>query len=430
MKVKNWGGNLSFTPSEIKYPNSEKEIIEVIQKANSENKQIRIKGSGHSWTKLIPTNSILVSLDNYQGIISIDKTESLVTVKAGTKLKLLGQLLANNGLAMENLGDIDVQSIAGALNTGTHGTGIAFGTLSTQIAALTLISGEGKNIVCSETENPDIFKAAQISLGALGIISSYTLKCVPAYILKYECKKEILDECLQKLETYNTNNRHFEFYWFPHTSTVQTKFMNISKEIKKGNQLLKKFNDVVVDNGVFWLLSEFTRLFPMISKYTSHISAWGVSTGSYSDKSNNIFATTRLVKFTEMEFNIPRENFISVIKEIQKVINKNKVKVHFPLECRFVKEDDIMISPANGRASAYIAAHMYKGMPYKPYFKLLEDIFKKYDGRPHYGKLNTFSHQDFEKVYPNWGKFKKVRNQLDPKGIFLNDYLKGIFDFH
>ncbi len=427
MKVRNWGGNLSFTPAEIKYPKSENEIVEVIRKANAENRNIRIKGSGHSWTRLIPTDSILISLDQYQGIISIHKEKRLVTVKAGTKLKLLGQLLDSHGLAMENLGDIDVQSIAGALNTGTHGTGTAFGTLSTQIAGLTLITGNGEKIVCSETQNRGIFKAAQISLGALGIVSSYTLKCVPAYNLKYECKKETLEDCLQKLEAYNKENRHFEFYWFPHTNVVQTKIMNKTEEVKKENEILKKFNDVVVDNGVFWLLSEFTRFFPGFSKYSSKISAWGVSTGSYSDKSNLIFATTRMVKFTEMEFNIPRENFIPAIREIQETISNHKIQVHFPLECRFVKEDDIMISPAHGRASAYIAAHMYKGMPYKAYFKLLEDILKKYGGRPHYGKLNTFSHEDFEKAYTNWGQFKKIRNQLDPKGIFLNDYLKGIF---
>ena len=425
--IKNWGGTVSFNPKFIRYPTSHEEVVEIVKTARQNRQQVRVIGSGHSWTSLVNTHQILISLDRYQGIINLDTVNCTAVVKAGTKLKLLGELLHAEGLAKENMGDINVQSIAGALSTGTHGTGVKFGTLATQMLEITFVNGLGETVVCSEHTNREVFKAAQISLGALGIITKIKLRLVPTFKLEYVSIKANLDDTLLQLDKYKQENRNFEFYWFPHTKTVQLKLVNKTPAPPKNVGLAKKFNDVVMENGVFGLLSRVSRAFPKMAPRISKISAWGVSKGTYINHSHLIFATQRWVRFYEMEYNIPQECFISAIKEIEACVNKNQFKVHFPVECRWVQADDIMISPANGRDSAYIAIHMYKGMEYKAYFEAIEQIFRKYGGRPHYGKMNTLKQVDFAELYPNWQKFMDMREQMDPDKVFLNAYLEELF---
>ena len=424
---KNWSTAVQFTPAQIQYPGSEEELAALLKKCAANKWTPRVVGAGHSFTPLVSTNGVLISLDKLSGLIAADKENLTAEVFAGTRLKELGQILYAEGMAMENLGDIDVQSVAGAVSTGTHGTGINFGTIATQIIGLTLVTAKGDIISCSETENREIFKAAQISLGVIGIITRIKLRLLPSYKLKYISAKAKLDDVLAKLEDYKQNTRNFEFYWFPFTQTVQTKEMNITDEAPKKGGLGKWFNDIFLENGVFWILSKISRFIPGTSKTVSKIAAWGVSAGTNISWSHEVFATPRLVRFQEMEYNIPQENFSKAIKEIEKTIAERNFRVHFPIECRWVKADDIPLSPAYGRDSAYIAVHMYKGMPYKEYFEAMETILKKYGGRPHWGKMHTQTAVALSKSYPKWDEFHQVRKQLDPEGLFLNDYLKELF---
>lgn len=225
--MKNWAGNITWTPSEIAYPSTEEEIQQWVLKAANTNKKVRIIGTGHSFTPLCQTKDILLSLDNYQGIIATQKAQYQATVKGGTKLNLLGDLLFKEGMAMENLGDIDVQSIAGTISTGTHGTGKQFGTISTQVVGLRFINGKGEIVECSPNQNPALFKAAQVSLGALGVITSVTLQCVPAYKLALQNRKETLQAVFTNLSERLNQNRNFEYYWLPYTETTWTKSSNI-----------------------------------------------------------------------------------------------------------------------------------------------------------------------------------------------------------
>jgi FAD-linked oxidoreductase len=423
----NWGKTLKFSPKAILYPKSEAEIQTLVKNARENHQTIRVVGSGHSWTPLIETPDILVSLDKLQGLISADNQQLTATVFAGTKLKQLGELLHAQGLAMENLGDIDVQSIAGAISTGTHGTGVQFGTIATQVLEITFVNGLGELITCSETENRAIFKCAQISLGALGIITRYKLRVQAAYKLEYVARKAHLKDTLARLPEYRQNTRNFEFYWFPHTQTVQLKFMNLSDKKPKTGGFWRKFNQSVLENGLVGFLSKIAQWFPASSASISRVFAAGLSNEQYVNYSHRVFATQRLIKFYEMEYNVPAEHFETVMQEIADCIAQNRFRVHFPIECRWVKADDITISPASGRDAAYIAVHMYRGMPYQAYFEAVEAIFRKYGGRPHFGKMNTCTAADFEQMYPNWAKFKAVRQELDPQGVFLNQYLKKIF---
>lgn len=425
-KVKNWSGSVSFLPESVKMPSSVEEIQSIVKDAADSGKSVRLIGSGHSFTRLIETGNVLVSLDNFQGVVSVDKEKNRAVAKAGTKLKALGEMLFENGLAMENLGDIDVQSVAGAISTSTHGTGVNFGTIATQVVSMELVTGTGEIIQCSESENPEIFKAAQISLGSIGVITKMEIQCVPTYKLKYQSGKKKLQETLDKLDQYN-QNRNFELYWFPYTDTVQTKVSNETTEPDKGDGFGSWFNEMVMENGLFWVLSKMSKYIPGMYKPVSKLSAWGVPATTKIGASHRVYATKRLVRFHEMEYNIPAENFKECLAEVKACIEKENFKVHFPLELRFAKQDDIWLSPAYGRDSAYIAVHMYRGMPYQEYFSAMENIFKKYNGRPHWGKRHFQTPEYLSQTYPKWEDFHRVRKELDPKGIFLNKYLRSVF---
>ncbi|GCE30279.1 FAD-binding oxidoreductase [Dictyobacter alpinus] len=423
----NWSGSIQSHVRQFVQPSSIEELARLIGSYNRAGRHVRVVGAGHSFTPLVKTNDILLSLDKLQGIESVDAASSTAIVLAGTRLKRLGADLLAQGMAQENLGDIDVQSIAGAISTGTHGTGIQFGSLSTQIEGFTLITANGEILECSNEQHPEIFKAAQVSLGMLGIIVKVKLRVVPAKKLHFESRRETLSSCLAQIEDYKNKNNHFEFYWFPHTEAVQTKFLNETTATVTGSNLWGRFNKVVLENGLYWLLSESCRLFPSASKSISHISALGVASVKEVDYSHRLYATPRMVRFQEMEYNIPAEHFSTVLAEIKESITRQQTRVHFPVECRFVHEDDIWLSPAYQRPSAYIAVHMYRGMPYREYFQQIEEIFKRYQGRPHWGKMHTQNGSSLAQLYPRWDDFKRIRAELDPHGLFLNDYLQRLF---
>ncbi len=426
--TKNWAGNITWQPSQILYPTSEKEIQKIVLKAANDNQKIRVIGTGHSFTALCKTKDILISLDQYQGIISIQKDQYQATVKGGTKLSLLGELLFKEGLAMENLGDIDVQSIAGTISTGTHGTGKNLGTISTQVIALRFINGKGELIECSDTNNRELFKAAQVSLGVLGIITGVTLQCVPAYKLALQIQKENLDTIIKDLDNRNNDNRNFEFYWLPYTNTALTKSSNIvtDSEPDKVN-FFNYWSEYVIENYVFKLFCEYAHWFPSQNVAISKLSAAAISNVKKVYYSHKIYATQRLVKFREMEYNIPVEAYQDVWKEVVKTVNSKKFNIHFPIEVRFTKGDDISLSPAYQRDSAYIACHVYNKKEYQPYFEALENIFRAYGGRPHWGKMNNLKAGDVADLYPEFSTFMKHRAMQDPYKIFINPYLQELF---
>ena len=424
----NWSGSVKSTPRQVVKPVSIDELAHLMKMYERDERHVRVVGAGHSFTPIAQTDDILLSLENLQGVTNVNVEQNTVTVHGGTWLKNLGDDLFKRGLAQENLGDINVQSIAGAISTGTHGTGIAYGSLATQVEGFTLITADGERLECSAEQNPDIFKAAQVSLGTLGIIAEVTLRVVPAKRLHFKSHRESLEQCVTNVERYKQENDHFEFYWFPYTKWVQTKFLSQTTEPASKSSLWGNFNKIVLENGVYWLLSEWNRRLPQSSKAISNISAQGIASVDEVNYSHLLFSTPRAVRFQEMEYNIPVEHFSAVLAEIEACVERERFEVHFPVECRFVHADDIWLSPAYQREAAYIAVHMYRGMPYQAYFEAIEAIFRRYQGRPHWGKMHTQSAQSLAELYPRWHDFRRVRASLDPKGIFLNEYLTALFD--
>ena len=423
----NWSGSVKSMPRQVAKPGNIDQLARLVRDYGRDGRHVRVVGAGHSFTPLVQSDDVLMSLDEMQGIESVDTTASRATVLGGTRLKKLGGTLFEHGVAQENLGDIDVQSISGAISTGTHGTGVRFGTLSTQVEGFTLVTASGEVLECSPESNPDIFKAAQVSLGTLGIIAKVTLRVVPAKRLHYQGNRKKLGDCLANLEQYKQENSHFEFFWFPYTDGVQAKFLNETTDPASKSSLWGDFNKIVLENGVYWVLSESCRLIPRLCKTVCRISSRSIANIDEIDYSYRVFTTPRLVRFQEMEYNIPAEHLSSVVNEIRECIEKYQFRVHFPVECRFVQADDIWLSPAYQRDSAYVAVHMYRGMPYRSYFQHIEEIFKRYQGRPHWGKMHTRTAAELSALYPRWYDFQRIRATLDPQGMFLNDYLRALF---
>lgn len=425
-KWTNWAHTSECMPERWFYPVSINEVVKIVKEAASQGKTIRVAGSGHSFTRLVETDDWIVSLDRLSGIDELNESERTVTVFAGTRLYELGEELGKHGYALENLGDINVQSIAGAIATGTHGTGIFFGNLSSQVIELVLVTGTGEVLTLSDKKHPDLFQASLVSLGCLGIIVKVKLKIIRAPVYQFKSYKLNYLQLEAQLDELIKTNRHFECFVFPYSDLVQVKTMNIANN-RPQNTKLYELKNLILENYLYYIVSECCRLFPKTSKFFSRLSAKGVGTSTISAYSYQLFATPRLVRFREIEYAIPLEYFRDALREIRITIEKKQYNVHFPIECRTVKNDDIWLSPSYQRDSAYIAFHMYQGMPYEQYFQDMEKIMRKYEGRPHWGKMHTLGLEELVDLYPKLSDFLTIREQLDPKGIFLNDYLSNLF---
>lgn len=424
---KNWSRTAECIPEHIIYPVSIKEICSIVKEAKQHKKTIRVAGAGHSFTDLVKTDDILISLNRLSGIINIDEETGIAEVYAGTRLHEIGRELLLRGYAFENLGDINVQSIAGAISTGTHGTGLSFGNISSQVRELTIVDGNGDILVVSETADADLYKASLVSLGLLGVIVKVKLKIVKAPIYELRSVKVQIDKLMEQLDHYINNNLHFEFFMFPYSDFVQVKTMNPTTKPPQ-SLTFYQYKNMILENYLFYAISEICRFFPRSCKYFSRLSARGVATSTVVSASQNLFASPRIVKFAEMEYCIPLEYAKEAISEARQIIERKQHIVHFPIECRTVKEDDIWLSPSFKRTSFYMAFHMYKGMAYEPYFRDIEALMDKYKGRPHWGKLHNKNQKELIDLYPKLPDFLKLRLKHDPDAIFMNDYTKLLFD--
>jgi FAD-linked oxidoreductase len=423
--MKNWAKNISFKPQQVFSPKSEDEIIEIIKQANSNKKVLRTRGSGHSWTGLIASDYWFLHLDHFQGFLSHNQDKKTLRVKAGTKLRTFGDIAFKFNLAMENQGDINRQSLAGASSTGTHGTGRELQSVANQIESLVIISGSGDKIKI-DSSNLDLFNAARVSFGSLGIITEVTMKLVEAYKLKVRSFAEDMDKALDQFDKRFHNHRHLEMFYFPVGDWAIIKTMDKTSEIISEGKLARRFNELVLENWIYEglnIVASKTKSYKEFDKIMRRF----VGSSEKVDWSHRAFPTDRNFKFMEMEYNLPLEKFQEVFNEMRQSIRKNNFKTLFPIEIRFVKKDPLWLSPAFERDSVYFAVHTYITEDYRPYFDAMEAIFKRHGGRPHWGKWHSLKEPTFAQIYPKFENFKKIRTELDPQGIFLNPHLKEIF---
>ena len=420
---RNWAGNQRCVPAAVEVPATEDELVSVVKTASAAGQTVRVVGSGHSFTEAACTNGRMVRLDRYDRVLVTDNERRRVTVQGGITIKALNEELAVRGLAMPNLGDIGYQTITGAVSTGTHGTGAALGGLATQIVGMDLVTADGSVLRCSETEEPDVLAAARVSLGALGAISTVTLQCVPAFNLHAREKPMGLDEVLEEVDSLADGNDHFEFYWFPHTEWTYTKRNNRTDEpLKVRNKRKEFFDDVVISNWVFGLACAVGKLRPAWIPRIANIATKALGGANTVDRSDRVFTSPRLVRFVEMEYSIPREAIADAVREVRRFIESSGLRISFPIEVRVTAPDDIPLSTASGRASGYIAVHVYRGMEYERYFRGVEAIMSERGGRPHWGKMHFQTAETLAPRYPKWDEFQAMRKRLDPEGRFANAY--------
>ncbi|MDT4996703.1 MAG: L-gulono,4-lactone dehydrogenase [Pseudonocardiales bacterium] len=425
----NWGRSVTGEVAEIAQPRSIDELQQVVVGAAARGLRLKAVGASHSFTGVGLTDGVLVRLDRFTGVDRVDLDSGLVTVRAGTSLHDLNETLWRVGLALTDLGDVDVQTIAGAISTGTHGTGARFGGLASQVRELQLVCADGALLTCSPNTDPNLFAATQIGLGALGVIGTVTLQCEPAYALAAAEAPATLDAVLAGLDELVATNDHFKFDWFPHTRRTLTKRNN---RVRAGTELLPLgrvrayIDDELLANAVFGWLNKLTTRRPSLIPRANSIAVNALSARDYIDRSYRVFTSRRGVRFREMEYAVPRDSVRYMLGELAAYFERSGEHVGFPVEVRFAAADDIWLSPATGRDTAYVAVHQYVGRDYEPYFRTFEAMAREVSGRPHWGKLHFLDADALRRSYPRFDDFRAVRERLDPHRMFGNRYLDRV----
>ncbi|GHB71222.1 FAD-linked oxidoreductase [Streptomyces cirratus] len=424
---RNWAGNVSATPARVVTPASVGELREAVRRAAADGLRVKAVGTGHSFTAAAATDGVLIRPQALRGITAVDRTAGTVTVAAGTVLKDLNVALAREGLSLTNMGDIMEQTVAGATSTGTHGTGRDSASIAAQIRALELVTADGRLLTCSEKENPEVFAAARLGIGALGIVTSVTFAVEPLFFLTAREEPMGFDRVTAEFDEHVAENEHFEFYWFPHTGNCNTKRNNRSQgPAAPPGPVSAWVEDELLSNGLFQAVNSLGRAVPAAIPSIARVASRALSARTYTDIPYKVFTSPRRVRFVEMEYALPREHVVGALRELKALVDRSDLRISFPVEVRTAPADDITLSTASGRETAYIAVHMYKGTPYQAYFTAAERIFTAHEGRPHWGKVHTRDAEYFARVYPRFGEFTALRDRLDPDRLFGNDYLRRV----
>lgn len=422
-----WSREHTCTPQVLAHPTSVDEVVALVRAAAAAGRTVRVAGAGHSFTPCVLTDGTLLSLDRMDRVLHVDADAGLVRVEAGITLHACSEALAAHGLAFENLGDIDVQSIAGATATGTHGTGAKLRNLSDALRAIQLVTADGEVLELDETSDPDGWRAARVSLGALGVVTAVTVRVVPAFTLRGVDEPRPLDEVLDQLDALADGHEHYEFFTFPHSPLALTRCnTRVDEAPRPRGRASAWLQEELLVNHAFGVANRVGRArpawIPAINRLVSKASGTSVRV----DRSDRIFSSPRSVRFTEMEYAIPRAHGREALERVRALVVDGGFDVTFPFEVRFVAGDDAFLSPAGGRDTCYIASHVFEGMPWVPFLRAVEDVMRSYEGRPHWGKRHFRTAEDLRPVYPDFDRFLAVRDRLDPGRTFTNAYVEQV----
>ncbi|EYT63365.1 FAD-linked oxidoreductase [Dietzia sp. UCD-THP] len=433
----NWAGNVLASPSGRSDPTTVAEVAGVVTSAAERGSRVKCVGAGHSFTPAAATDGVLVSLDDLTGIESIVPTRDPegnvdgadVTVWAGTRLHRLGPLLWDLGLAQPNLGDFAEQSLAGAVSTGTHGTGRAAVGLPATVVGLQIVAADGTVLNCSREADPEVFEAARLGIGAVGIITKLTIHCVPAFALNAEEHPWTLTAALADLEGFASSADHAEFFWFPHTDAVTVRRntrLPGDADLRPLGRIRELVADEFLSNEAFGALCRTAARRPALTPRLNRVAARVMSARVYTDRSYRVFASSRRVRFREMEYAVPVTAATTVLGDLRDMIDRTGVVTPFPVEVRFAAADDVWLSTAYRRDVCYIAVHQFHQMDHTELFRSAEEIFLAADGRPHWGKMHTRTAADLSATVPHFDDFVSVRDRLDPDRVFANQYTEQV----
>ena len=425
----NWAGTEHADPAVTSAPADTAGVVEAVTSAVAGGLRVKPVGAGHSFTGAAVTDGLMIDLGRLSGIVSVDQDAGVVTVLGGTRLHQLNEALWRLGLALPNLGDIDQQSITGALATGTHGTGGRLGGMATQVRALEVVLADGSVVTCSPQERPRLFEAARVGLGALGVITAVTLQCVPAFALHARERPEPLGQVLESLEHDVGTNDHFEFFWFPHTDRTMTKRNN---RVAPGTPLAplprwrERVDDELLANTVFEWVNRIATVRPAVVPRLNALSSRALSAREFTDAAYKVFVTPRRVVFRECEYAVPREALPAVLAALRRWVDTHDERLPFPVEVRFAAADDVWLSTGYERDNAYVSVHQYHRLPHERYVAAFEAIVAEHAGRPHWGKLHSLGAEQLRGLYPRFDEFLAVRQEVDPGRTFGNDYLTRV----
>ncbi|RUQ99186.1 D-arabinono-1,4-lactone oxidase [Labedella endophytica] len=426
---RNWARTESARPIRVERPSSPGAVARAVRAAAGSGLPIKAAGSGHSFTGIAVAPGVLLELDDLTGLVSVDRDRRLATILAGTRLSDVSRLLAPHGLALENLGDIDRQTISGAISTGTHGTGIGFAGLAARVRAVTLVTGDGSLRRFSADESPELLPAVSLGLGALGVLVDVTIECVDAFVVSAVEAPEPLDATIAAAEQRARSADHFEFYWFPHTRVALTK---TNTRLPAGGaraplpRVRRLIDDDLIANGVYRAVCATGTVLPVVVPTLNRAATKLTGSRRFADHSHRVFTTSRTVRFAEMEYAVPVDALPSVLEDLAALIAVRRWRISFPLEIRFAAADDLWLSTASGRESAYIAVHRYHRERHEPYFRAAEEIFRNVGGRPHWGKIHYLGVEELRTLYPRFDDFLALRDELDPRRAFANPYLDRV----
>ncbi|HYM45656.1 MAG TPA: D-arabinono-1,4-lactone oxidase [Solirubrobacteraceae bacterium] len=454
---RNWAGDQRCRPAVVETPGSIEQISEAIARAAAHDRRVRVAGAGHSFSDIALTDGSQLRLDRLTRVLDVDRATGLVRVQGGITIRELNLRLAEHGLAMENLGDVDAQTLAGAISTATHGTGARLPNISAQVAELTLVLADGSTLLCAaprdggtgrEPLDPgtgplgaaterhdtrtaplgaDLLRAARVSLGALGVIAEVTLRCVPAFTLRGVDTPKPLHDTLARFEELALDADHFELFVFPHAGVALTRTNNRTDDPPRPRGRISAYaNDILLTNHVFALFCRAGRRFPKRIPQINRLVTRLAGASTRMDRSDRIFASPRLVRFTEMEYSLPRHVIPEAVRRVMALVPERGFAVPFPIEIRTVAPDDALLSTAFGRDSGFVAVHMFEGMPFEPYFRAVEAVMDEFGGRPHWGKRHFQTAATLRPRYPEWDRFQAIRARLDPHGRFANDWTDRI----
>jgi len=426
---RNWAGTVTARPLRVVRPRTVDELVAEVRRAAADGLRVRAVGAGHSFTDAAVTDGVMVDMTALDRAV-IDTATRQVTVEGGSTLRRLNRRLAAHGLAMVNLGDIDLQTVSGALATGTHGTGLTLGGLATQVTALELVLANGAMVRCAGDEHPELFAAALVGLGAYGVVATVTLQCVPAFLLHARETPLPLQEVLEGFDELAALHDHVEAYWFPHTDRALLKRNDrVPDDIRRQpRSWFRSFvDDEALANGAYGAAQRVVarrpgRWAPRLQRLAA--STW--STSEHVDDSYAIFCSPRRVRFVEMEYAVPRAALVDVVRDLKRWVEAEREPVTFPVELRVAAADDIWLSTAHGRETAYVAVHQYHRLPHERWFAHAEAVATAVGGRPHWGKLHGLDAESLAGRYPRFADAVRVRRDVDPGGRFANAYLDRV----
>jgi FAD-linked oxidoreductase len=428
-KWSNWSGGVVCKPKEIVAPKDEVALAAAVRQGKA---PVRSPGTGHSFTPLNATDGTLIDLSAFSGLKKFEAERSVATFGAATRLWEIGPLLHPLGQALKNMGDIDRQTLGGVVGTGTHGTGVTLGSLSSQVAGFRLLLASGEILHCSPTENPELFAAGRTSIGALGVMIDIAMHVRPAFKLHEQNFLLPIGELWQKLDGFVQDNRHFEFFWFPYSDVAVCKTLNETTEPapepRTADAMRERGEKGGADSRIFSAINEALPFAPFALRAAHRMFSGSMSSAGRVRWSQEIFPSPRTVRFNEMEYAVPFEKGPETVRKIAAEIRKRRINTGFPIEYRTVAPDDVWLSPFYERQSATIAVHQYFRVNTSRLFDMCESIFRSVEGRPHWGKRHTRTREEFEELYPKFDDFRALRQKLDPQGRFLNPHLRTIFE--